>query len=119
MIRGEESALYSEGDHRRRCCNGPEHQVHHRRLDEYGIQRAHTGQDEAGHGAWEHHQADRFGGFDLGNECRAQRSSHVRLRGDVRGCPRASRASTSSRLSRSSSTSRRPTSTVAARSSRS
>src|SRR5580704_12909798 len=46
VIRGEESALYSERDDRGRCGNGPKHEVHHRSLHEHGVDWTNTGQNE-------------------------------------------------------------------------
>ncbi len=82
MVRGEESALYSEGDHGGRGCDGSEYQVHHCRLYEDGVERADSGQNQAGHGAGKYDDADRFRRFDLGNERGAERSSYVEFGGD-------------------------------------
>jgi hypothetical protein len=65
VVLGEQATLDTEGDHRRGSCNGTEYQVHDCRLNEYGIERAGSGQDKSGHGTREDHEADCLGRFDL------------------------------------------------------
>ena len=80
---------------------------------EHGVGRVDPGQHQAGHRTGEEHQPDGLGGLDLGDESGSQRRPHVGPGGVGPGCPSASRASTSSRLSCSSPTIRRPATTDA------
>src|SRR5215813_2134995 len=77
VVGGEQPPDQAQGDHCGGGGGGGKDQEHDDGLDQDGLQRSGTGQDEPGHGPGQEHQASGFGGFDLRGERGTQGRAHV------------------------------------------
>src|SRR6516165_9181613 len=77
VVGGEQPPDQAQRDHHGGGGGGREYQEHDDGLDQDGLQRGGTGEDEAGHGAGQEHQAGGLGGLDLRGHRGAQGRADV------------------------------------------